>query len=131
MEIKLTKEASRRAKYRVKRHGYEYDLILQHFINDKPAPFGLLFKSRKTDKYVWFDNKQITMPDYPYGKWDCNAVPDMIEGIKTYTPDHNMLCEYLDHVMANVFSKRDQKKYAGLYEKVKENQPSLFDRLNA
>ena len=126
MKIRLTKEASRRARYRAKRHGHEYDLVLEHFIDGKSAPFGILFKSHKTNKYVWYDRKQITMPFY-----DGNPVPDIIEGVKTYTPDYNMLHEYLDHVMANVFSKRDQKKYKELYERVKENQLSLFDRLNA
>ena len=50
---------------------------------------------------------------------------------KTYTPDKNLLREYLDHVMSNVFSKRDQKKYHVLYERVKADQPSLIEILSA
>ena len=126
MTIQLVDGVSRQARLRVKRHGYEYDLVLEHFINDKPAPFGLLFRSHKTGKYVWFDRKQITMPFY-----DGEAIPDIIEGVKAYTPDKKLLYEYLDHVMSNVFSKRDQKKYTVLYERVKADQKSLLEILSA
>ena len=116
MKISLAEDASRRATRRVQRHGYEYDLVLEHFMEGKPAgkrkwtrlpaPFGLLLKSHKTGKYVWFDRKQLL----PISFYDGKCVPDIIEGVKTYTPDKNLLREYLDHVMSNVFSKRDQKK---------------------
>ena len=131
MLVKLAKDASLRARRRVKRHGYEYDLVLEHFIDGKPAPFGMLLKSHKTGVYKWFDSKQITIPAMPYTQWDCNAVPEIIEGVKTYAPNKELLHEYLDHVMSNVFSKRDQKKYHVLYERVKADQPSLIEILSA
>lgn len=126
MLIKLADDCSRRARRRTERHGFEYDLILEEFIDERPAPFGILLKSYKTGKYVWFDRKQITMPFY-----DGEAIPDIIEGVKAYTPDKKLLYEYLDHVMSNVFSKRDQKKYTVLYERVKADQKSLLEILSA
>ena len=131
MLIKLVEGASRRPRRRVKRHGHEYDLVLEHFIDDKPAPFGILLKSHKTDKYVRFDSKQITIPAMPYTQWDCNAVPEIIEGVKTYAPSKKLLHEYLDHVMSNVFSKRDQKKYKALYDRIKAGQKSVVELLSA
>ena len=131
MFIKLVEGASLRARRRVKRHGHEYDLVLEHFIDDKPAPFGILLKSYHTDRYVWFDSKQITIPAMPYTRWDCNAVPDMIEGVSTYAPVKELLYEYLDHVMSNVFNKRDQKKYGALYDRVKADQKSVVELLSA
>ena len=126
MKIKLTEEATRRTERRVRRHGYEYDLILEHFINSKPAPFGVLVKSHKTGRYTWFDRKTISMPFY-----DGNIIPELLEGVKTYTPNKKLLYEYLDHLMANVLSKRDQKRFGPIYERIKDDQLSLIDRLSA
>jgi hypothetical protein len=120
MKIKLTKEANTRTKRRVNRHGYEYDVILEHFINDKPAPFGILVKSHKTGRYTWFDSKTVIfIVDDMYEMKDKIPVPELIEGIKTYTPNQQLLREYLDHLTKNVLSKRDQKKYGPIYDKIK------------
>ena len=127
MLIRLAKDASRRARLRMHRHGDDVELVLEHFINTKSAPFGLLFKSNKTGKYIWYDRKQLEAIDF----YDGDKVPSIIEGVDTYTPNKELLYEYLDHLMANVLSKRDQKKYGPIYERVKDDQLSLFDRLSA
>ena len=127
MLIKLAKDASRRARLRMRRHGDEVDLVLEHFINGKAVPFGLLFKSCSTGKYVWYDRKQLQPIDF----YDGDKVPTIIEGIDTYTPNKELLYEYLDHLMANVLSKRDQKRFGPIYERVKDDQLSLIDILNA
>ena len=53
-----------------------------------------------------------------------------IEGIDSYTPDKQALYDYLDHLMNNVLSKRDKKKFGPLYDTIKGDQLSLIDRLN-
>ena len=125
--VKLAAGASRRARFRVKRHGYKYDLVLEHFIDGKSAPFSLLFKSHKTKKYVWFDRKQLE----PLEFYDGDLIPELMKGMKTYTPNKELLYEYFDHLMANVLSKRDQKKYGPLYEKIKNNELSLLERFGS
>ena len=127
MTIKPAKDANRRPRRRMNRHGDQVDLVLEHFINGKPAPFGLLFKSKETGKYVWYDRKQLEPIDF----YDGDKVPCVTEGVDTYTPDKELLYEYLDHLMANVLSKRDQKRFGPIYEQVKDNQLSLIDRLNS
>ena len=109
------------------RHGDDVDLVFEHFINGKSAPFGLLFKSNKTEKYIWYDRKQLEPIDF----YDGDKIPALIEGVDTYTPDKELLYEYLDHLMANVLSKRDQKRYGPIYERIKDDQLSLFDRISA
>ena len=111
----------------MKRHGDVVDLVFEHYINGKPAPLGLLFKSHKTGKYIWYGRKQLE----PFGFYDGDKVPTIIEGVDTYTPNKELLYEYLDHLMANVLSKRDQKRFGPIYERVKDDQLSLIDRLNA
>ena len=127
MTIKLVDNASRRARRRVQRHGYEYDFVWEQFINGKPAPFGLLFKSHKTNRYAWYDRKQLK----PIKFYDGEIIPDIIEGIKIYTDNKAFVYEYLDHLIKNVLSKRDCKRFGPIYEKVKEDQLSLLDRLNS
>ena len=127
MLIRLAKNASRRARLRMHRHGDDVELVLEHFINSKSAPFGLLFKSNKTGKYIWYDRKQLEAIDF----YDGDKVPSIIEGVDTYTPSKELLYEYLDHLMANVLSKRDQKRFGPIYERVKEDQLNLIDRLNS
>ena len=127
MKIKLSKDASRRAKLRMHRHGDDVDLVFEHFINGKSAPFALLFKSNKTEKYIWYDRKQLEPIDF----YDGDAIPELLEGVKTYTPNKELLYEYLDHLMDNVLSKRYQKKYGPLYEKIKNNDLSLVERFGS
>ena len=127
MTITLVSDASRRARLRMRRHGGDVELVFEHFINGKPAPFGLLFKSNKTGKYIWYDRKQLEPIDF----YDGDKVPTIIEGVDTYTPNKELLYEYLDHLMANVLSKRDQKRFGPIYERVKDDQLSLIDRLSA
>jgi hypothetical protein len=110
----------------MERHGDEVDLILEHFFNGKSAPFGLLFKSHKTGRYHWYSRKQLQ----PIGFYDGDKIPALLEGIDTYTPNKQLVYEYLDHVMDNVLSKRDKKKFGPIYENVKADQLSLIDRLN-
>ena len=129
MTIRLVSNAGRRARLRVRRHGDEYDLILEHFIDGKPAPFGVLVKSHKTGRYTWFDRKTVIfIQDEPYSRL---PVPELMEGMKTYTPNKQLIYEYLDHLMSNVLSKRDQKKYKPIYDRVKDDQLSLVDRINS
>ena len=125
--IELAEGASRRARLRVRRHGDEYDIVLEHFIDGKATPFSLLFKSRKSGKYVWFDRKQLQ----PFGFYDGDAIPELLEGVKTYTPDKELVHEYLDHLTDNVLSKRDQKRFGSLYEKIKNNELSLVERFGS
>ena len=126
MKIEVAAGASRRPKRRVRRHGDEVDLVLEHFINSKPAPGGLLFKSHKTGKYIWFDRSQLKPLDF----YDGDKVPAIQDDVDTYTPNKHLLYEYLDHLMANVLSKRDQKRFGLIYETVKLDQLNLIDRLN-
>ena len=129
MTIKLTDEANRRTKRRVNRHGYDYDIILEHFIDHKPAPFGVLLRSHKTGRYTWFDKKTIIF--YEDEPRSYIPIPELMEGMKTHTPCMELLCEYFDHLMMNVLSKRDQKKYGPLYEKIRNNELSLLDRFGS
>lgn len=102
------------------------DLILEHFVNGEPAPYGLLFKAHKTGKYIWFDRSQLE----PFGFYDGDKVPTILEGVDTYTPNKQLLYEYVDHLVSNVLIKRDQKRFGPIYENVKADQLSLIDRLN-
>jgi hypothetical protein len=127
--IRLSESGSVRTQKRLRRHGDEYDVVLEHHVNGKSAPMGLLCKSRKTKKYVWFSrSKIVTIENDPVTHKI--PVPTIIEGLKSTTPDEQLLHEYLDHLMNKVLSKRDQKRYATLYDKIKINQPSLIDRIN-
>jgi len=106
---------------RLRRHGDEYDVVLDEYIDDEPAPFGLLCKSHKTGRYVWFcRSKIIEYHDTPMGTRF--PVPEMIEGVRAWTYNQDLLSEYLDHLMNNVLSKRDQKKYKELYYPVEPSQ---------
>ena len=127
MTIKLAKDVSRRARLRMRRHGGDVELVVDHFFIGKSAPFGLLFKSNKTGKYIWYDRKQLEPIDF----YDGDAIPELLEGVKTYTPNKELLYEYLDHLMVNVLSKRYQKKYGPLYEKIKNNDLSLVERFGS
>ena len=101
---------------RMRRHGTEYDIILDHYIDDLPAPFGLLCKSHKTGRYVWFSrDKVIECQDI--SPTTHHPLPEMIQGIRSSTPNPEMLAEYLSHSVSEM-SKRDQKKYGELYEEV-------------
>ena len=126
MTLELADNGNRRARKRLKRHGNEYDFIWEEYIDGKSAPFGLLFKSHKTNRYVWFDRKQLQPLDF----YDGDQVPDIIEGVKIYTDNKQLVYEYLDHLMANVLSKRDQKRFGPIYDRVKDDQLSLIDRLS-
>ena len=126
MKIKAAPDAHRRTLKRIRRHGDEVDLILEHFIDGKPILHGLLFKSHKTGRYHWHTRSQLE----PLEFYDSHKVHSFIEGIDSYTPDKQALYEYLDHLMNNVLSKRDKKKFGPLYDTIKGDQLSLIDRLN-
>jgi hypothetical protein len=126
--VKARETKDIRTKRRLRRHGSEYDIVLEHYINDEPVSLGLLCKSHKTKKYVWFSKERVfIVQDEPPGTKF--PIPDLIDGVKSFTYNKDMLDDYLDHVMNNVLSKRDKKKYADRYEAVKANQFSLIERL--
>ena len=127
MTLELVDNGNRRARKRLKRHGNKYDFIWEEYIDGKSAPFGLLFKSHETNRYVWFDRKQLQPLDF----YDGDQVPDIIEGVKIYTDNKQLVYEYLSHLMTNVLSKRDQKRFGPIYDRVKDDQLSLIDRLNS
>ena len=127
MIIKLTSKATRRTKKRVRRHGYDYDFIFEHRINGKCCPsLGVLLKSHKTGRYTWFNRLTIDMPFY-----DGNLLPTVLDSIETYTADIVLVREYFDHLMTNVLTKRDRKRFGSIYERAGDDQPCLFDRLSA
>ena len=128
--IKPSRDANRWARRRLRRHGDQYYIILDHYIDHEPAPgHGLMCKSCETEKYVWFNrNDVIIHEDSPYTR---TPVAVMIEGVQSYTYNKDMLDEYLNHLMSNVLSKRDQKKYKPLYDNIKAHELSLVERLNA
>ena len=100
----------------MRRHGSEYDIVLDHYIKASrhPAPFGLLVRSHKTGKFVWYDRKQVCTPEYV-------RLPahEFYEEFNSYTSDYDLFDEYLDHLIKTV-SKRDKNKFAlvkSLYRK--------------
>jgi len=125
--IKLARDASRRARFRMRRHGDDVELVFEEFIGSKSAPFGLLFKSNKTEKYIWYDRKQLEPIDF----YDGDKVPSFVDGVDIYTPNKELLYEYLDHLISNVLSKRDQKRFGLIYDSIRDDQLSLIDRLSA
>ena len=92
---------------RMRRHGREYDIILDEYIkaSGRPAPFGLLVKSHKTGKFVWFDRKRVHVPSF-----DKLPTPELIEDIESFTPDYDLFDEYLDHLIKTM-PKRGKEKY--------------------
>jgi len=125
--IKLAKDVSRQARFRMRRHGDNVELVFEEFIGSKSAPFGLLFKSNKTEKYIWYDRKQLEPIDF----YDGDKVPSFVDGVDIYTPNKELLYEYLDHLISNVLSKRDQKRFGLIYDSIRDDQLSLIDRLSA
>ena len=111
----------------MKRHGDEVELVLEHFINSKPAPYGLLFKAHKTGKYIWFDRQQLK----PFDFYDGDLIPELVEGVRTFSPDKQLVYEYLDHLINNVLSKRDQKRFGPIYGRAKDDQLNLVERLSS
>ena len=128
MIIQLADDADRRPRKRMRRHGNDVELIMEKFIDGKPAPFSLLFKSNQTGRYHWYDRKQLK----PIEFYDSIEIkPPFDEYSKAYTPNKELFDEYLDHLMDKVLSKRDKKRWGPLYEKMKNPQTDLFDLLSA
>jgi len=98
--------------------------VFEEFINGKPAPFGLLFKSKKTGKYCWYSREYINMPFY-----DGEKISNITEGVDTYTDDKLKVAEYFEHLMNKKLSKRDKKRFAPLYERAVNQQQSVVDIL--
>ena len=127
MKIEVATGASRRPRRRMKRHGDEVELVLEHFINSESAPYGLLFKAHKTGKYIWFDRQQLKPLDF----YDGDLIPELVEGVRTFSPDKQLVYEYLDHLINNVLSKRDQKRFGPIYDRAKDDQLNLVERLSS
>ena len=128
MKIELADNADRRPRKRMRRHGDDVELIMETFLDSKPAPFGLLFKSNKTGRYHWYDRKQLK----PFEFYDGIEIrPSFDEYTKSYTPNKELFDEYLDHLMTNVLSKRDKKRWGPLYEQMKNPQQDLHDLFSA
>lgn len=91
----------------MRRHGRDFDIVLDLYMKDtdKPAPFGLLCKSKKTNKYVWFNRRRVFVPDY-----DKIPVPRLIEDMDYYTSEYNLFDEYLDFLIKKM-PKKGKEQY--------------------
>ena len=128
MKIELADDASRRPRKRMRRHGDDVELIMETFLDGKPASFSLLFKSNNTGRYHWYDRKQLK----PFEFYDGIEIrPSFDEYTKSYTPNKELFDEYLDHLMSNVLSKRDKKRWGPMYERMKNPQQDLHDLFSA
>lgn len=128
MKIELADNADRRPRKRMRRHGDNVELVMETFIDGKSAPFGLLFKSNKTGRYHWYDRKQLQPLEFYDG---VEIKPPFDEYSKAYTPNKELFDEYLDHLMTNVLSKRDKKRWGPLYEQMKNPRQDLHDLFSA
>ena len=92
---------------RMRRHGREYDIVLDQYMKDtnKPAPFGLVCKSKKTGIYKWFSRKRVFVPEY-----EKLNVSTFNEDIIQYTSSYELFDEYLDHLIKKV-SKKGKEQY--------------------
>jgi hypothetical protein len=61
---------------------------------DKPAPFGLICKSKKTGVYKWFNRKRVFVPEF--NRVD---VPTFNPDIVQYSSSQELFDEYLDHLI--------------------------------
>ena len=90
---------------RMRRNGRQYDIVLDCYINNRPAPFGLLCKSHKNGKYVWFNRKTVAVPRY-----ERYNVPKFDEDIVQYTSSYDLFDEYLDCLIKKM-PKKGKEKY--------------------
>ena len=92
---------------RMRRHGREYDIVLDQYIKEtgRPAPIGLICKSKKTGIYKWFDRKRIFVPEF-----DKVDVPTFNPDIVQYSSSRELLDEYLDHLI-KIMPKRGKEQY--------------------
>lgn len=101
---------------RMRRHGREYDIVLDHYIKASrhPAPFGLLVLSHKTGRYTWYNRKYVYTPEYVR-----LAAHNFFEEFDSYTSNYDLFDDYLDYLIDKV-PKRSKNKYAlvrSLYKK--------------
>tara|TARA_R110000751_G_scaffold190949_1_gene296675 strand:+ start:109 stop:435 length:327 start_codon:yes stop_codon:yes gene_type:complete len=91
----------------MRRHGREYDMVLDQYMEDtdKPAPYGLICKSKKTGIYRWFDRKRVAVPEY-----EKLNVSTFNEDITQYTSSYELFDEYLDHLIRTA-SKKGKEQY--------------------
>ena len=92
---------------RMRRHGREYDIVLDQYMKDTgaPAPFGLTCKSKKTGIYKWFDRKRVFVPEF-----DRIDVPTFNPDIVQYSSSQELFDEYLDHLIKTA-SRKGKEQY--------------------
>jgi hypothetical protein len=101
---------------RMRRHGRDHDIVLDQYTKASrhPVPFGLLVRSHKTGKFVWFDRTHIHTLEY-----EMLPTHSFYDEFDAYTSDYDLFDEYLDHII-KVVAKRDKNKFAlvkSLYRK--------------
>ena len=124
MTITLSENASRNHKRRARKHGPDFEFVLEQFIKGKPAPFGLLLRSIKTGHYCWFDRKYVSIPFY-----DGEKFPSVTEGVDMYTDNIDNVKIYFDYLLDKKLGKRETKRFSPLYERAVNQQQSVVDIL--
>lgn len=99
---------------RMRRHGREYDIVLDQYktASKHPTPFGLLVRSHKTNRFVWFDRRRVHVPEY-----------EKIAGPKFYDPAEiisyvenvEIVDEYMEYIIKRV-RKNERPKYVMIHE---------------
>ena len=98
---------------RMRRHGREYDIVLdQYYTASKhPTPFGLLVRSHKTGRFVWFDRKRVCVP-----KYNRLAGPKFFgDDILSYVENPKVVDEYFEYIIPRV-RKNERPKYILVHE---------------
>ena len=101
----------------MRRHGRDHDIVLDQYTKASrhPAPFGLLVRSHKTGKFIWFNRKRVHVPEYEM--LPTHSFYDELDG---YTSDYDLFDEYLDHLI-KIMPKRKKNEYVLIKELYKKN----------
>jgi len=102
---------------RMRRHGRDYDIVLDQYTKASrhPVPFGLLVRSHKTDRFIWYCRKRVHIPEY-------KMLPthSFYEEFDAYTSDYNLFDEYLDYLIKKL-PKRKKSEYVLIKEFYRKN----------